>query len=208
MGLHPSIEKLRRKAPQLIVVAVAIILIAYIAFEILEDVLIEGTPITSDPWISAIVSFTKDVTATVSSWGYTGIFGLMLLESSSLPVPSEVVLPFCRLPCLHRTTKLWINRSGGNPRRHRRFIDRLFHRLKGFPSPRRAQGFRQSHILHSPTRNRRQMVQEIRFIHDLHRPLNSRAQDNYFVSCRRRKDTAAEICDFHDRQVACCGIAF
>jgi membrane protein DedA with SNARE-associated domain len=94
LGSHPSIEKLRRKAPQLIVVAIALILIAYVAFEILEDVLIEGAPITSDPWISAIISFTKDVTATVSSWGYLGIFGLMLLESSSLPVPSEVVLPF------------------------------------------------------------------------------------------------------------------
>jgi membrane protein DedA with SNARE-associated domain len=94
LGSHPSIEKLRRKAPQLIVVAIALILIAYVAFEILEDVLIEGAPITSDPWISAIISFTKDVTATVSSWGYPGIFGLMLLESSSLPVPSEVVLPF------------------------------------------------------------------------------------------------------------------
>jgi membrane protein DedA with SNARE-associated domain len=94
LGSHPSIEKLRRKAPQLIVAAIALILIAYVAFEILEDVLIEGAPITSDPWISAIISFTKDVTATVSSWGYPGIFGLMLLESSSLPVPSEVVLPF------------------------------------------------------------------------------------------------------------------
>jgi membrane protein DedA with SNARE-associated domain len=94
LGSHPSIEKLRRKAPQLIVAAIALILIAYVAFEILEDVLIEGAPITSDPWISAIISFTKDVTATVSSWGYPGIFGLMLLESSSLPVPSEVMLPF------------------------------------------------------------------------------------------------------------------
>jgi membrane protein DedA with SNARE-associated domain len=91
---HPRFEKLRRKAPQLIILAIALILTVYIAIEILEDVLIEGATITSDPLISAIISFTRNVTATVSSWGYAGIFGLMLLESSSLPVPSEVVLPF------------------------------------------------------------------------------------------------------------------
>jgi membrane protein DedA with SNARE-associated domain len=49
--------------------------------------------LTSGPVINAIVSLTRDVTATVSSWGYYGIFLLMLLESVSLPIPSEVVLP-------------------------------------------------------------------------------------------------------------------
>jgi membrane protein DedA with SNARE-associated domain len=44
--------------------------------------------------VSAIISFTRDVKNTVASWGYSGIFGLMVLESSSLPVPSEVILPF------------------------------------------------------------------------------------------------------------------
>ncbi len=34
------------------------------------------------------------LTSTVASWGYGGVFSLMLLEASSLPVPSEVVLPF------------------------------------------------------------------------------------------------------------------
>lgn len=91
---HTNIDRLKGKAPQLIIIAIAIILTAYIAAEILEDVFIEGTPLASSPFISAIVSFTKDVTNTISSWGYGGIFGLMLLESSSLPVPSEVILPF------------------------------------------------------------------------------------------------------------------
>lgn len=34
------------------------------------------------------------ITQFISSVGYTGIFILMTLESSSLPIPSEVVMPF------------------------------------------------------------------------------------------------------------------
>lgn len=89
-----SLEQLRRKAPQLIAVAIAIIVIVYVLFEILEDVFIVGTPVTSGPLIGALLSLTRGATTTVSSWGYSGIFTLMLLESSSLPIPSEVVLPF------------------------------------------------------------------------------------------------------------------
>lgn len=91
---HRSLEQLRRKAPQLIVVAIVIVIAVYVLFEVLEDIFIEGAPVTSGPLISIIISLTRDATATVSSWGYSGIFMLMLLESSSLPIPSEVVLPF------------------------------------------------------------------------------------------------------------------
>jgi membrane protein DedA with SNARE-associated domain len=85
---------LRKKAPQIIAATIIIILIVYISFEFLEDVFVEGTSLTSGPLVSTIISFTKDVKNTVASWGYSGIFGLMVLESSSLPIPSEVVLPF------------------------------------------------------------------------------------------------------------------
>jgi membrane protein DedA with SNARE-associated domain len=34
------------------------------------------------------------LTRTVTSWGYGGVFSLMLLEASSLPIPSEIILPF------------------------------------------------------------------------------------------------------------------
>lgn len=34
------------------------------------------------------------VEGAISSTGYLGIFGLMLLESTSLPIPSEIILPF------------------------------------------------------------------------------------------------------------------
>ncbi len=94
VALSSKISLLRRKAPQIIAVTIVIVLVVYVLFEITEDVLIEDTSITSGPLISALMNFTRDVKTTVSSWGYSGIFGLMILESSSLPVPSEVVLPF------------------------------------------------------------------------------------------------------------------
>ena len=79
------------------VLAVIVILVAYILLDTLEDTLIEGGSFTGTPLamlLNGIVLFTRNVTAIVSSWGYSGIFLLMLLESSSLPIPSEVVLPF------------------------------------------------------------------------------------------------------------------
>jgi membrane protein DedA with SNARE-associated domain len=85
---------LRRKTPQIIAAAIIIILTVYISFELLEDVFVEGTSLTSGPLVNTIMSFTREVRNTIASWGYSGIFGLMVLESSSLPIPSEVVLPF------------------------------------------------------------------------------------------------------------------
>jgi len=105
---HRSLEKLRRKAPQLIVAAIAIVIAVYVLFEILEDVFIEGAPVTSGPLISAIISLTRNVTATVQAWGYSGIFTLMLLESSSLPIPSEVVLPFAGYLVSMGQLNLWV----------------------------------------------------------------------------------------------------
>jgi membrane protein DedA with SNARE-associated domain len=63
----------------------------------LEDTLIDGGSFSGTPLallLNAVIALTQNVTVTVSSLGYAGIFSLMLLESSSLPIPSEVILPF------------------------------------------------------------------------------------------------------------------
>lgn len=71
---------LKKKAPQIIAIAIAIILIAYVSLELYADTFAKGQQF----------SFTQ----TVRNWSYGGIFGLMILEASSLPIPSEVILPF------------------------------------------------------------------------------------------------------------------
>lgn len=80
MGLQINSQTLKKRAPLIIAVAIAIILCLYIAFEFLADSFIRSEPI----------SFTH----TIASWGYPGVFGLMILEASSLPIPSEIILPF------------------------------------------------------------------------------------------------------------------
>jgi membrane protein DedA with SNARE-associated domain len=94
MSAKGNNQRMRRKAPQLIFVAIVVAIIVYVVVEILEETLIEGTTLMSNPIVALFVSLMKNVTASVRSWGYSGVFGLMMLESSSLPVPSEVVLPF------------------------------------------------------------------------------------------------------------------
>jgi membrane protein DedA with SNARE-associated domain len=93
----PRLKKLKARAPQLLVVAIVVIVVAIVVFETLEDILIDGGTFSGTPLavlFNFIVAFTQDVTATVSSWGYIGVFVLMFLESTSLPIPSEVILPF------------------------------------------------------------------------------------------------------------------
>ena len=80
MGLQLNIQTLKKKAPQIIAIAIAIILCVYVGLELYADTFVRGQPF----------SFTR----TVRSWGYGGVFCLMLLEASSLPIPSEIILPF------------------------------------------------------------------------------------------------------------------
>ena len=68
-----------------------------VLLEVLEDVVIGGKGFENSPFsamLKVIFGLTRNVTSAISSWGYLGVFVFMLLESSSLPIPSEVVLPF------------------------------------------------------------------------------------------------------------------
>ncbi len=46
-----------------------------------------------DSILSLLHASSSLVTHIVSKYGYEGIFGLMLLESASLPIPSEIIMP-------------------------------------------------------------------------------------------------------------------
>ncbi|HZW58026.1 MAG TPA: DedA family protein [Nitrososphaerales archaeon] len=57
---------------------------------------------------SILLLASQGVTSTISAIGYPGVFLLMLLESTSLPIPSEVILPFSGYLASLGTLNLWI----------------------------------------------------------------------------------------------------
>lgn len=90
-------QRLRKKTPQIIFIAIAVAIGLILLLATLVGTLVEGEPGIVGPFnalVNGIIVLTENVTTTISSWGYGGLFGLMLLESTSLPIPSEVVLPF------------------------------------------------------------------------------------------------------------------
>lgn len=52
---------------------------------------------------SILTNAYSTISALIAQYGYFAIFGLMLLEGSSLPVPSEVVLPLAGVLVAHHT---------------------------------------------------------------------------------------------------------
>ncbi len=57
---------------------------------------------------SLIFNSYKAITAFITTYGYAAIFVLMAMESSSLPVPSEVVLPLAGLFAAKGLLNFWI----------------------------------------------------------------------------------------------------
>jgi membrane protein DedA with SNARE-associated domain len=68
------------------------------SFDSVQDFLVSGISFLAVSFWSFIESILiltiRGVTITVSTLGYPGIFVLMFLENMSLPIPSEVTLPF------------------------------------------------------------------------------------------------------------------
>jgi membrane protein DedA with SNARE-associated domain len=106
-----NLNSLKAKTPQLLFLAIVVIVVLLILGDTLEDTLIEGGSFTDTPLallLNLIITFTQNITVAISSWGYAGIFSLMLLESSSLPIPSEIVLPFAGYLISQGHLNLWI----------------------------------------------------------------------------------------------------
>jgi len=109
-----NLEVLKGKALQLFVLAIGIVVVLIISLDTLEDTLIDGGSFGGTPLallFNIIIAFTQNVTLTVSSWGYAGIFSLMALESSSLPIPSEIILPFAGYLISQGQLNFWITLS-------------------------------------------------------------------------------------------------
>lgn len=105
------LQRLRRKAPQFLILVIIAVLVLIILLDTLEDTWIEGGPFTGTPLdllLRAVVMVTQGATSTVSSWGYAGVFLLMLLEAISLPIPSEVILPLSGYLVSLGQINLWI----------------------------------------------------------------------------------------------------
>ena len=60
-------------------------------------------------------AMTNVIVDAINTTGYLGIFGLMLLEGTSLPVPSEVVLPFAGYLVSIGRLEFWLTVGTGDP---------------------------------------------------------------------------------------------
>lgn len=108
LGSFQNLGRLRKNAPQIIVVAIVIIVVLYFVISFLDDVVIEGNPMSSTPIIGFILAISNGVTSFVQAFGDVGVFILMFLESSSLPIPSEVILPFAGYLIFEGSLNFWI----------------------------------------------------------------------------------------------------
>jgi membrane protein DedA with SNARE-associated domain len=66
-------------------------------FDPAEDFLVDSAlhnVSSSSAFASVVQGMVPAITSTMESWGYGGVFFLMLAESVSLPLPSEVILPY------------------------------------------------------------------------------------------------------------------
>jgi membrane protein DedA with SNARE-associated domain len=94
-------------AAALIVIVVALVL-AVVVGDVIEDALVEGAPISLPPLTSMFSYVVNGSLSLITASGYYGVFVLMILESSSLPIPSEVILPFSGYLASQGHLNLWL----------------------------------------------------------------------------------------------------
>jgi len=94
-------------AAALIVTIIALVLLVAVG-DVIEDALVEGAPVNLPP-LTSIFSYIVDGSLSIiTASGYYGVFVLMILESSSLPIPSEVILPFSGYLASKGHLDLWL----------------------------------------------------------------------------------------------------
>ena len=95
-ALHTRLRPLNPRSRYIILgVAVFIVTMTVIFSDSIEDIITGGGGATSSGLVATVTgALTNFVINAINGTGYLGIFGLMLLEATSLPVPSEVILPF------------------------------------------------------------------------------------------------------------------
>jgi len=99
--------KSRVIAAALVVTVVALIL-AVVVGDVFEDALLEGATLNLPPLTSIFSFIVNGSLSVITSSGYYGVFALMILESSSLPIPSEVILPFSGYLASQGYLNLWL----------------------------------------------------------------------------------------------------
>ncbi len=94
MAAHLVQKQLRKKRPKLVILVIAIAVALLIIFEVIEISVFDNSELPNDFLVTSIIAITRNVTTIMASFGYIGIFLLMLLDSVSFPIPSEMILPF------------------------------------------------------------------------------------------------------------------
>jgi membrane protein DedA with SNARE-associated domain len=94
VAAHLVQKQLRKKRPKLVILVIAIAVALLIIFEVIEISVFDNSELPNDFLVTSIIAITRNVTTIMASFGYIGIFLLMLLDSVSFPIPSEMILPF------------------------------------------------------------------------------------------------------------------
>ena len=97
---------MKRRLRNLFIAIVLLFPIVLVVVDYIEDMMAEGS--AESPGIVYIIStLPTRVFEAASGAGYLGIFSLMLLEASSFPIPSEIILPFAGYLVYRGTLEFW-----------------------------------------------------------------------------------------------------